>query len=130
MRIAIPICAERISPVFDVSGRLLLTDIEGGTEVSRDEKVLDETHPPGRVEQIVDLGVDVLICGAISRPLEGMLGSAGVRVIPYVCGRAEEVLQAFLSGQLDQQRFLMPGYRGHWGRFRARHGRKAHRFGI
>jgi predicted Fe-Mo cluster-binding NifX family protein len=59
----------------------------------------------------------VLICGAISRPLEAMLLSAGVEVIPQTCGPVEEVLKAFMSGKLTEKAFLMPGCCGRRRRF-------------
>jgi predicted Fe-Mo cluster-binding NifX family protein len=37
--------------------------------------------------------------------------SAGIRVIPWISGRLEEVLEAFLSGKLMDTKFLMPGCR-------------------
>jgi predicted Fe-Mo cluster-binding NifX family protein len=60
---------------------------------------------------VAGLGVDVLICGAISAPLRAVLAAEGVRVIPNRCGFVEEVLRAFLSGELTEQAFLMPGCR-------------------
>jgi hypothetical protein len=40
-----------------------------------------------------------------------MLEAAGIRVIQHVCGATEEVLAAFLGGNLDDRAFLMPGCR-------------------
>jgi predicted Fe-Mo cluster-binding NifX family protein len=62
--------------------------------------------------------VDALICGAISWPLELALTSAGIEVIAQTCGDVDEVLEAFLAGQLEQEKFLMPGCCGRRRRFR------------
>jgi len=118
MRIAVPIFDGRISPVFDAARRLVLVDIENGREVRRTEQVVEETDLGPRVSRIAALGANVLICGAISRPLEAMLFSAGVEVIPQVCGPWENVLRVFLSGQLTEQAFMMPGCCGRRRRFR------------
>jgi len=125
MRVAIPIADGRISPVFDVARRLLLVDIESEREVRRTEEVLEEPELAARARRVAELGADVLICGAISRPLEAMLLSAGVEVIPQTCGPMEDVLRAFLSGQLTEQAFVIPGCCGHRRRFRGgcSHGR-------
>ena len=113
MRAAIPIFDGRISPVFDAARRLVLVDIENGREVRRTEQVVEEPELGPRARRVAELGTDVLICGAISRPLEATLLSAGVEVIPQTCGPVEDVLKAFVSGKLTQQAFVMPGCCGH-----------------
>jgi hypothetical protein len=82
MRVAIPFFDGRISPVFDTARRLLLVDIEGGREVWRTEQIVEEPELGPRARRVAELGADVLICGAISWPLEVMLLSARVEVIP------------------------------------------------
>jgi predicted Fe-Mo cluster-binding NifX family protein len=113
MRTAIPIADGRISPVFDVARRLLLVDIENEREVRRTEQVLEEMELAARARRVAELGVELLICGAISRPLEAMLLSTGVDVVPQTCGPVEDVLRAFASGQLTEQAFVIPGCCGH-----------------
>jgi predicted Fe-Mo cluster-binding NifX family protein len=124
MRIVIPTWRGRISPVFDVARRLLLVDSQDGRQVRREETVVAEAEPLAVAKRVAELGTGVLICGAISRPLEAMLVSAGVRVIPQTCGPVEAVLQAFLAGQLTEQAFLMPGCCGRRRRFRHQGGRR------
>jgi len=118
MRVATPTWSGRVSPVFDVAKRLLLVDLDGEAEADRQETPLEEAELGARARQVVKLGVDVLICGAISAPLEAMLVSAGVRVIPHTCGTVEEIIQAFASGRLTDETFLMPGCCGRRRRFR------------
>ena len=124
MRLAIPTWNGRISPVFDVAERLLLVDLDEGSEVTRQEALIDETNVASRVSRITDLRVDTLICGAISRALEGRLAAAGVYVVPDTCGLVEDVLRAFSSGELTEQAFLMPGCCGRRRRFKGRHRRR------
>jgi len=112
MRVAIPTWNGRVSPVFDVANSVLLVDLEGSQETGRQAVGIVEAHPAARAGRVAGLGVNVLICGAISGPLESLLVAAGVRVIPQTCGAAEEVLRAFVSGQLTDEAFLMPGCRG------------------
>jgi predicted Fe-Mo cluster-binding NifX family protein len=127
MKVGIPTWDGRVSPVLDVARRLLLVEIAGGAEVARREVDLEEVPLASRVKRIRELGVGVLICGAVSWPLEAMLTSAGMRVIPHTCGPVENVLRAFLAGQLASEAFLMPGCRGRRRRFRGgrRHGGRA-----
>ena len=121
MKVAVPTWSDRVSPVFDVAKRLLLVDFDGEAESGREEVAVKESEPAPRARRVAQLGVDVLICGAISVPLEAMLVSAGVRVIPHTCGPTEEVLQAFASGRLTDEAFLMPGCCGRRRRVRGRH---------
>lgn len=116
MRVAIPCWQGRVSPVFDSSGALLLVDINNGRESRRWQGSLIRSGPFERAGEFLRYGADTLICGAISEPLESALRHAGVDVIGFVCGPAEEVLSAFLAGDLSDPGFRMPGARGcrHW----------------
>jgi len=111
-RVAMPIWTERIAPVFDASQKLLLVDIDGGRELSRAEELTNWPDEPRRVSRLQELGVDVLICGGISRRLAEMIETCGIRVIPWVGGFVDEVLSAYLAGRFPDSRFLMPGRRG------------------
>ena len=112
MKIAISIWEGKISPVFDTAARLLVLEIEGKNEVSRFETYFDEQAVFRRFARIRILDIDVLICGAISRHFLDMLKSSGIQVIPWVCGSAEQVLDAFKrepNGITLDPSFLMPG---------------------
>lgn len=121
LRVALPVWNGRVAPVFDCAERLVIVDIENSEEVNRREVILSYYPPPFRAERLRELGVDVLLCGAISRPLAGMISSSGVRLVPFIAGDVEQVLQAYLTGGLQTARFSVPGFRGR--RFRFRHGR-------
>ena len=119
MRFAMPIWNGRISPVFDVAADLLVIEVHDGAEVGRANVTLDGSAPAVRAGQLADLGVDVLICGAISRELEDLISSAGVSsVVSQTRGRADHVLDAYLSGALTSRAFLMPGCESHCRRIR------------
>lgn len=99
----------RISPVFDVSDKLFLIDIEQAQEAKRVAVRLRRGDPFARAAELAGLGAEVLLCGAISRAQEMALQSAGVRVYGFVCGVLDEVLTSFLQGGLTQGRCRMPG---------------------
>lgn len=132
MKIAIPTWNGRVSPVFDTASRLLVVEAEDEGEYSRFETDISEHFVPSKVMRLTGLGIDTLICGAISRPLAYMMTTAGIRLIPWISGQVEDVLQAFLSGTLFDLRFMMPGSPGPWGNgSRGGHGRgRARRRGI
>ncbi|MDY7110171.1 MAG: NifB/NifX family molybdenum-iron cluster-binding protein [Planctomycetota bacterium] len=109
MRIALPIWEDRISPVFDVAAHVLIVDADRQTERSRQERRLTAGAPHERVETLLAWGVDVLICGAISRVIEQLLRARQVRVVSRICGDVDEVLAAFLADGLEAPRFRLPG---------------------
>ena len=116
MRVAVPDWKGRISPVFDVARQLLVVDFGGGRELQRSAERLEPTLLPLRVDGLARLGVNVLLCGGISAPLLRMLEARSIRVIPGVSGDVDQVLQGYLAGQLTDDRFAMPGWRGPGGR--------------
>ena len=109
MKIAIPVYGNTVSNVFDFAHRLLLVDIENGRETNRCEVDVGNLSLPQRAGQLKTLGVDVLVCGAVSQLLSNMVTASGIEVLPYVTGNIENVLGAYLAGQLIRQEFSMPG---------------------
>ncbi len=109
MLIAVPNCQGRVSPVFDVAARLVVVRLKGQAETERKDVVLFEKQPEGIVRSLGELGIRVLICGAISRGLRLALEQAGIRVLPHICGELEPVIAAFRAGTLRQREFAMPG---------------------
>ena len=111
MRLAIAVWNERVSPVFDTAGRLILVDMENGVEQGRHVEIIPEASMMQRARRLTDLGVSVLICGAISRPLATLLSTSGIRVLPWTAGAVHDVLDVYLKGRLPDPRWLMPGCR-------------------
>ena len=109
MKVAIPIWNQRISPVFDTARKLLVVTHENGKEKDRMEYDLAEFDFFYRVNRLLVLQVDVLICGAISKPLKDELTTRKIKVISHICGFVEEVFQAFCTDQITEERFIMPG---------------------
>ena len=109
MKIAIPIWEDKVSPVLDTASRLLIVELEDKKEASRFETYLAEQDLSRRCFRIQGLGIDILICGAISRPFSRMLGASGINIIPGISGHPEDVLNAYLRGKLFDSKFLLPG---------------------
>jgi len=109
MKVALATWNGRISPVFDVARQVLLVDIEKGKEVSRREEALPGTNPWAQAERLATLGVDVLICGAISQTMAAILASKGIGVMPFIAGAVEEVLAGWLTGMVPNSAMIMPG---------------------
>ncbi len=112
MRIAIPIHQQRISPVFDVASQMLVVEPGAGESPVTRQVELHSPSELGRVRELSDLGIQVLICGALSRWLEEAIIAAGIEVYSRRCGPAEAIVQAYMAGTLESDTFLMPGCRG------------------
>lgn len=109
MRIAIPVWDDKISPVLDTASRLLIVELEDRKESSRFEIYLDEQELSRRCVRIRGMDIEILICGAVSRPFWSMLAASGINIIQGISGHPEEVLKAYLHGNLFHPGFLMPG---------------------
>ena len=109
MKVAVPEWKDRVSPVFDTARSVLVVVVDTHKEVRRDRIELRKGPLHGRVEALTNSGVDVLLCGAISRPLYDMLETAGIEVTPFLSGSTEEVLEAFMEERIADPRWLMPG---------------------
>jgi len=103
MKVAIPYWQGRISPVFDMAREILLIHVENGHVVRRNKTLIVEKNPLARLNYIVQLGAEVLICGAISWSLQRALSSTGVQVITNIHGQVEDAIKAFLSNQLIEK---------------------------
>lgn len=119
MKVALTVWNERISPVFDVCREALVVDIEDGAVVSSSVHGLEGGTDFDRVGRLAGMGVETLICGAISRPLHREFMARHLEVIGFVAGDVDAVLAAFLAGRLSGGGFAMPGC----GRRRRRMGR-------
>jgi predicted Fe-Mo cluster-binding NifX family protein len=102
----------RIAPVFDVARQLHVVETEADQIVAESEEALADGLPVHKVLRLVELRIDTLVCGAISRPLHEMIALHGIRVVPFVAGDLREIVDAWLGGGLpDDDTHAMPGCR-------------------
>lgn len=109
MKIAVPIWQDQVSSVFDFAHKLLLVELEDGNEKERKEIELADKSGLKRADMLKQLGVGVLICGAISKPLEDMIHKLRIQILPCVTGTTEEILNAYKTGRLHFTKYAMPG---------------------
>lgn len=99
----------RVSPVFDVASNLRIFEVEKEWFRELEEKVLVGRGAFTRAREVSRHGIETVICGAVSRPLQQALHALGVNVLGFVCGSIDDVVRAFADGRLQDERFLMPG---------------------
>ena len=124
MKVALTIWERRVSPVFDVCREALILEIGEGNVLSTARESLDSATPLQKIERLMSLDIETLICGAISEPMYWELTRRGVKVIGFIAGDVGEVVQAFVSEALPNAALSMPGCCGRQTRFRGGRGRK------
>lgn len=120
MRLAIALHDDHVSTALDFAAGLLLVELESGRETSRRVQGLAQTLLPARAGEIARLDPDVLICGAVSRPLWRMLCHEDIEVISGISGQTDEVLRDFLGGCLENRQEPLPGWQCGGGQGRRR----------
>ncbi|MBN1893653.1 NifB/NifX family molybdenum-iron cluster-binding protein [bacterium] len=102
---------DRIAPVFDVARQVRVVREDGGRILDEKGGILDGAPSVRKALQLSEMGIDTLVCGAISRTLYDIVASYGIRVIPFVAGDIREIIRAWMNGTLDGEAFTMPGCR-------------------
>ncbi len=116
MKTAFTVWNNRIAPVFDVSRRIHLVESDQGCIVAQSRVSLDNKMPAYKARQLAEMGVETLVCGAISRSVQSMVAAYGIELVAFINGDLQAVIEAWQGGQLDSEAFLMPGCRGRSGR--------------
>jgi len=109
MKVAVTVWGDRISPLFDATRMLLIADIEGRRISGKHREAFNCNSPFSRAERLADLGVTVLVCGGISNGFARLIEARRIKLIPFVAGAVDEVLEAYVTGRLFNKKFRMPG---------------------
>lgn len=109
MKVAVTVWKNRISPLFDATQTLLVAVIHDHAVISRHLVPLECVSPFSRAAALENLGIDTLICGGVSDFFAKLIEARNIQIIPFVSGRVEEVIEAFLENTLYLEKFRMPG---------------------
>jgi predicted Fe-Mo cluster-binding NifX family protein len=99
--IAIPVFEERISPLLDVSERFVLYEVKDKRVTQRIVINVNAETDRMRIQKLYELGVSVIISGAVSRYLSGIITGTGMRHISWISGPVDEVIVSFLNDTLE-----------------------------
>ncbi len=111
MKLAMPVWDNCVSTVLDFSESLLVVDCESGDGDTRYRTAFEGNTIMEKVARLKELHIQVLLCGAVSRPLEQMIRASGIEIIPFLKGKADDVLTAYFSGHPLEPGFMLPGCR-------------------
>ena len=98
--LAVPVFQNRISPLMDVSNRYMIYETEDGEIKQKIDISLNTEGQPQRVEKLKDIGVNTIICGAVSGYMAHIVGEKGMRLLPMIYGPIDEVIDRYLENSL------------------------------
>lgn len=94
MKVAVALFGERISPHFASAPELLIVILQEGKVHSSGKVATVGMSSRERVLKLVSLGVDVLVCGGISRGVQMELERKGIKVLANMEGDPMEVISS------------------------------------
>jgi len=109
MKVVLTVWENHISPVADSARQLLVVEVENRTIRGKRTEWLNTDSLFYSARRLADLEVKIFICGAISDFFASLVEGYGIRLIPFIRGEADEVLDAYLEDSLRSPRFLMTG---------------------
>lgn len=107
--IAVTVWGQRVSPVFDAAGTMLIAEIEGGALIGSTSLAFDPQRPQELLRVLRERRVTCLICGAISEEPAALFEAADLELIPFVAGNVQRVLETVLCGEVLGGELRMPG---------------------
>ena len=121
MKTAFAVWNNRIAPVFDVTRRVIVVGPAAAGREVQTQVLLTGDPPLQKALQLSELGVDCLVCGAISRPLKAVLMARGIQVVACVAGDVQAVIDAWRHQPGAIETFALPGRRQRRSRHSSRH---------
>ncbi len=127
MKIAFAYWHTRIAPVFDSARDFLLIETGDGMEVSEQRVSFTGSTNSEKVSWLSGLGINTVVCGAITRQFEGLMTAQGLSVISFIAGELQDVVNAWNVGNIGSASLVMPGCCGQ--RLRRQRNKRCRRFG-
>ncbi len=109
MKIAIPEHQGRVAPVFDTCRHMLIFARGENGEVLVAEQDWSTVSRQARALRLKELGIYVLLCGAISCGIEDQIHGQGIRLVAWLAGEVPTILKAYREGSVMDPEYAMPG---------------------
>jgi predicted Fe-Mo cluster-binding NifX family protein len=109
MKLALSTWNNLVAPVFDVSGTVMVVKISSGRIKTRKSEDISGMDNLARIRLLCNLKIEILVCGAISKPWHDILTAWDIQIISYVSGNVEEVLRSLLKNNFNPHKLYMPG---------------------
>ena len=100
--LAVPVYQERISPLLDVAKKFTLYEIHDGEIRQKIYINIHEDNESLRIEKLKELGVSVIIGGAVSCFVSDIIHSKNIRLISWASGLVDNIVESYIKGDLKQ----------------------------
>ena len=100
MKVAMPRMGESVAPCFESCTTMAIFTIAESGEVEQLDIPLMSRDPFDRVRLLRDQKVNVVICAGMQESYEDLLQASGFKVISWVSGYVEDLLELFKKGEL------------------------------
>ncbi len=107
--VAVPVLRSRVAPVLNWCSRIVVFRPGEPGDKQKKELVFEDMDVFKRLQSIREMGVDTLICGAVSRDLLFYAHGLGFQIICGIAGEIDDVIEAYCRNRLDESRFRLPG---------------------
>ena len=91
---------EQVAPCFGYAATITIFTIARGKVIDEVDFCLQSNDILDRFRLLRDQQVGTLICGGLEESLEDLLQANDVRVISWVSGRVDDLLDSFMRGEL------------------------------
>ena len=108
-RTAVPVFMGRVSPVLDTCTQLFVVESGGKNQIDNRTITIKGGSIFERTRELLNLGVKVIICGAVSDTFFNLLHEAGIEPVCGIAGDIDDIIDAYRNGTLGDTRFRMPG---------------------
>ena len=109
IKIAFTVWGDRISPVFDCADTLLIVEITNKQVKNRHLESFNSAKPLFLIEKLIEQEVSLLICGAISEMPADLIENSSLKLIPFISGNVDKIIDRFRTGLSLGKTCLMPG---------------------
>lgn len=92
VKVAVATFGERVSPRFDCAQTFLVATLDEGRFSQRQQLFASGWGTNERINRLVALGVDAVVCGGVDRRSAELLEAAGIKVYARRTGNIDDVL--------------------------------------
>ena len=101
-KIALSTFKNRISSRLDSADEILILNLENNKVKNSETIRIIPSSPLDKIQQIIELNPDVLICGGLTQLCSRKLQNTQITVVPWTKGNAEDVFKQFLKGKITE----------------------------
>ncbi len=99
MRVAVPLFEGEVAPRFGFANEFLLVDIVEEQVENRHNVTISNKGWPNRLNELKELGVEVILSGGFNRCYMPLAEELGIQVVAGLAGNALETSEAFARGE-------------------------------